>query len=210
MPTLKLPRQTPPGGWKYFQPETMLWFYGDEQGVMEMAERVAAHRRHVNVPRGTVNEAYEDIITQICERIGPDHCREKSGAPFFHIKKDLSQNIDNATAMAGSRAFLEFLSSGAQLVDKQEAFRRAEICRRCHLNTKGKGCLSCNGLNKLVQKILPGDRKEPDLHICAACGCSLQAKVQMPASVIKAADEGRDLAYPSWCWTNEILKPSAE
>ena len=205
MPTLKLSRETPPGGWRYFQPETRLWFSGDEQGVYEMAERIVAHRRYANVPRGTIQEVMEDIHNQICERLGPAFCHQKGGGTFFHIKKDLSQNIDSQTAIAGTKAFIEFLATGRELVDRQEAFRRAEICRSCHLNTHGKGCVSCNGLNKLVKTVLKEERREPGLYICAACGCGLQAKVQVNEEVIKAADQGRDLTYPAWCWVPEIL-----
>lgn len=202
---LKKPSERPPGGWRYFQAETRLWFNGDDQGVRDMAERIARHRGFKGLPRASANEAMEDIHTQLCERLGPEWCRTSDGRPFFHIKKDLSQNIDSTVAIAATKAFVEFLKSGAELEIKEEALRRGEICRSCHLNTEGKGCVSCGGLNKLVAAALPTDRHQAGLHICAACGCGLKAKVNVTENVIRAADSGSGRAYPPWCWIPPIL-----
>jgi hypothetical protein len=200
MPYLKLPSQTPPGGWRYFQPETQLWFDGNDQGFQDMVRRVAAHRALRNLPRANYNDAFDDVNAQLCERLGPDHCRAKPTENWSHIKRDFSANIDGETALAGSRAFLAFIKGGLQMEEIDEAARRAAICRSCHLNTPAAGCSSCSTLHTTSARILKKERLFQGLHVCAACGCGLQLKVNMPMAVIESADEGRNLKFPAHCW----------
>ncbi len=200
MPYLKLPSQTPPGGWRYFQPETQLWFNGNDQGFVDMVHQVAKHRAHRGLPRANYNEAFDDVNAQLCERLGPDHCRAKPTENWSYIKRDYSANIDGETAIAGSKAFIAFIRGGFKMEDVGVAHARAEVCRTCHLNTPAAGCSSCSTLHVASARFLPKDRQFTGLHVCAACGCGLQMKVNMPMSVIESADEGRNLQFPAHCW----------
>lgn len=202
MAYLKLPSQTPPGGWIYFQKETRKWFTTD-QGVEALALEVAEHRRYRGLSRASEDLALEDIQTQICERLGPEHCRPFAGENWQPLKRDLSRNLDGESALAFSRAFLEFAKGGAELVDEVELHSRAQICLDCHLNVKSEGCFGCSVLVGLVAAAIPSSRTYQELDTCAACGCALRAKVNMPMSVIRAADEGRGITYPPWCWAKE-------
>lgn len=206
MAYLKLPSQTPPGGWIYFQNETRKWFSGD-QGVIALAEEIALHRQYRELPRASEDEALEDIHEQICNRLGPEHCRPNKGEDWRPIKRDFTRNLDSEQAVAFTKGFIEFVKGHGETVAEPEAQRRAEICRSCPLNMKAEGCAGCSTLYHLINAVLPSGRQLPGLDLCAACGCGLKAKVWMPFSVIEAADSGRGLVYPSNCWLSaEALK----
>jgi len=201
MAYLKIPSQQPPGGWIYFQKETRKWFTGD-QGLKEMAEEIAEHRRYRELPRATPDEALEDIHEQICNRIGPEHCRPNKGEDWRPIRRDYTRNLDSEMAVGFTKGFLEFVKGHGEMVAEPEVTRRANICLSCPLNMKAEGCAGCTTLYHLINAAIPARRQVGGLEICAACGCGLKAKVNMPRVVIEKADEGRDLVYPLWCWNN--------
>lgn len=201
MAYLKIRSLTPPGGWIYFQSETRKWFSGD-QGVEALAEEIAEHRKYRELPRATSDEALEDINIQICERLGPEHCRPDKGEDWRPIKRDFTRNLETEMAVGFTKGFFNFVKGGGKMVDLTEMNRRAEICRGCHLNMKGEGCAGCSSLYHAINSAFSAERQPSGLDICAACGCGLKAKVNMPRATIDAADAGRDLVYPTWCWNN--------
>lgn len=207
MAFLKFPSEQPPGGWRYFQPETQLWFYGMDQGVIDMAERVAKHRVFKGLERANADEALKDIHRQLCERLGPIYCQAETNENWRPIKQDYSQNLDGEQAISFSKAFLEFAKGGGEMVSIEEGSRRASICRTCHLNMQGSGCMSCSALAAAINLVMPSNRKFEGIHLCAACGCGLQAKVNMPDNVVIKSNEERGLVYPAWCW-QQTLNPS--
>jgi hypothetical protein len=109
-----------------------------------------------------------------------------------------------ASVLAFSRAALEFLKGGGALVDKEEMKRRTDICVSCPHNQVLSGC-RCAFLFRTIGAVLPKDRVNPELHVCEVCACSLPVKCSVPAAVIKASEEGRELDYPGHCWV-----PSAQ
>lgn len=196
--TLKIENTAPPGSWRYMQPETRLWFT-NYTTAEDTAWAIVQHRHYKQLPRATYVEALADMYHQLCERLGPAYCNGiEEGV------KDLSQNLDAEQAMAFTGAALQFVASGAKLENIEEASRRAEICRGCHLNMPVSTCVGCSALKRWVESILPNDRKFSDLGICARCGCGLKAKVNCPPDVVKASDNGRNLKYPDYCWVKQL------
>jgi hypothetical protein len=205
MARLKFPSQKPPGGWKYLQPQTRLWFNGDDQGVVEMAEQIAKHRVFRKLPRATPREAMEDIHEQLCQRLGGDHCMPNDGENWNPIKKDYSNNLDGEQAVAFTKTFLSFIKEGGATAPMTEAARRSSICKACPMNIKSTGCASCSFLQGVINGVIPTSMRIEGLHVCAVCGCGLQAKVLMTKEVIAAGDAGRDLVYPPNCWIPPLL-----
>jgi hypothetical protein len=200
MARLRFPSQKPPGGWKYLQPETRLWFNGDDQGVVDMAEQVAKHRAYRQLPRATAREALEDIHRQLCERLGKDHCIPEDGEDWNPIKRDYSNNLDGEQAVAFTKSFLTFVKDGGAVAPMPEVKRRAAICLACPMNLRTAGCASCSFLQGVINGVIPTHLRQEGLHVCAVCGCGLQAKVLMTKEVIAAGDAGRGLVYPEHCW----------
>ena len=204
MAFLRNHNQTPPGGWRYFQAETKKWFDG-EQGVNALAEEVAQHRVYKQLARATADQALEDIHSQICERLGPEHCRAEKGEDWRPIKKDFTRNLSSEQAVAFTKSFITFAKTKATFEDMRIAEARADICRHCHLNMKQEGCVTCSLLNTMIAGAIPTARQFEGVDVCAACGCGLKAKINMTAEVIRAGEEGRDLTYPAWCWVPPLL-----
>lgn len=203
MPTLKLPRQAPPGGWRYFQPETKLWFDGSDQGVEDMCEKISSHRKYRQLVRASKAEAWEDVQAQLCERLGPEHCYAGRDEQWTPIKKDFSQNVSGEQIFAFTKVILTAAHDGKAWAPLDEVVVRADICSRCHLNTPTEGCFTCSALKVATAGLIPTQRKFPGLHVCAACGCGLELKVNVTREIIDTADEGRNLIYPKHCWLSK-------
>lgn len=192
MTKLKSYNVVPPGGWRYLQPDTQVWFkaYSKEQ----LVDKVLAHRRYKGLPEGDVSA---DIDTQICLTLGPEWCRPEPGETHVPVK-DLTADLTTELAKSFTKAIIGFIASGGKLVDKPEAERRAAICRSCPLNRLASSC-PCAAVYKGVELLVPSGRNEPGVSVCMACGCSLKAKVNLPMDVIESSLPA-DINLPTWCW----------
>ncbi len=70
MPLLKDTRTTPPGGWRYTQPETALEMRGNS--LPELIGTVTAHRKYKGLERTFDYEVSIDIQRQICAALPGD------------------------------------------------------------------------------------------------------------------------------------------
>ena len=194
MATLKNSREVPPGGWVYVERETGLRFA--EDSFSDLVKRVTDHRNYKGLPVDDVPRLIED---QICLGLGPDICNPRPGEDYRPIK-DLTQNLTSDMAAAANRSLIEFVKGGLQFNDRTESVRRADICRTCPFNKPASGC-SCHTIYRMIELLIPKSRQQPGVSVCMACGCSLQAKVNMPDSVVIASNSAAT-AFPPWCWQN--------
>jgi len=199
MAKYNIPSLTPPGKWWYFQKETRLRIEGED--LIDLKNKVAAHRKYKQLGRLNDEEVWRDIEQQTCERLGSQHCSPEEGEQWQPME-DITQNISMEEIKAFTRAFVEWITSGAELAAKQEAESRAEICRGCQFNVPAKGCWGCEMLYKVAEAAIPADRQIEGVNVCAICGCGLKAKVNVPFSVVEESNRNRNLKYPSYCWQN--------
>jgi hypothetical protein len=192
-------RDVPPGGWKYVQPETGVWFHSDT--FDSLVAKIKPHREYKGI---SVENLELDVQRQLCIRLDPGHCRPEPGEDYRPVK-DLTASLTTGMALSLTKAVTAFLASGDPLVDKTEAERRAAICRGCPLNKPASLC-SCSAVYKIVEALVPKDRKLGGISVCMACGCSLQAKANLPMSAITASLPP-DLVVPPWCWQKETPPP---
>jgi hypothetical protein len=101
--------------------------------------------------------------------------------------------------MGFSKAAFDWLVTGAQLVPMDHMLRRQAVCLGCPLNNPVKAC-SCSLFYKTINKLVPAERRHVEMHVCGACGCSTNAKVQMPIETVIKADGDRRINYPLGCW----------
>ena len=201
MARLKFLTATPPRGWIYVQPETRLRIKGDN--LPELVGRTIQHRQQQRLQPQDRTAVQLDIERQICARLGTEWCRpEGPDDPWVPRRENLTIGLGDI--MGASKGGLEWLEGGRQLVSLDENQRRREVCAACPLNVPARGCL-CAPLYKAIAKVVPGERRFPDLHVCQACRCSLQVKCAVPAEVIVAADAGRGISYPVQCWVPALL-----
>lgn len=185
----------PPGGWRFTDPNKGEQFRGST--LEAVAAAVAEYRKFKGFLPG---DPLVEIQRQICMQAGPDFCKAEPGETPVYIK-DKTQGITLKMAASANAALVEFAKGGFQFVDKAVANRRAEICRRCPFN-RSLGSCSCAAAYKAVEAMIPRDRRQDGISVCGACGCSLQAKVNLPQEAIKASLPA-DQVLPPWCWQNE-------
>ncbi len=198
MAVLKHPTTSPPGGWKYRQAETLLTLDGDS--LHALVDKVVSHRRYKGLKPDDPQLVNLEVQRQICTRLGTGECKPESEVDEW-VPLPITPRFTLMDILAFSKTMLEFAKSGGKLVSKEELKRRADICRGCACNQPAQGC-KCSIFYKMVNASVPSDRREPNLHICACCSCSLIGKTNMPASVLKA--DTRKINYPGFCWMKEI------
>ena len=199
MPELVDQRSIPAGGWKYFQRETRTWFEDMTRGAL--AAKVRAHREYHKIPVPDDLEA--EIEDQMCMAQPEGRCRCRPGEPESTWVGDKTRLFSLKLAFSFNRAVMAWLTGGQKLVSDREAKRRAEICKGCPFN-KPAGMCACAPFYRTLDRVFPKDKRIEGLNVCAACGCSLTAKVYMPKSVIKAS-VAKGQQFPDWCWQKELI-----
>lgn len=192
MATIKDLNTIPHGGWRYIQPETGARFEAGD--LRDLVAKVTAHRAYKGLPADDVSR---DIQRQLCVMLADGECVAEPGEDYRPVK-DLTASMTTAMAVSFGKFLVSHFANGGTLVPKEEAERRAAVCRNCPLNKPSKLC-SCHAAYKTIEFFVPSDRKPAGISVCMACGCSLQAKVNVPIEVIHSAlPEG--LVLPTWCW----------
>lgn len=201
MARYKFPNQIPPRGFFYIQQETKLRIEGES--LNDLIKKVIDHRVYKGLSRTTIEEARLDIERQLCSRLSARECVAEPGLDDQWKPVDDNPNITMSAVISASKAALEFVASGAELVTEEERARRAEICLGCACNVFIRGC-RCSVWYKMIDKMIPASRRDPGLGICAVCQCSNSAKTNMPDNVIRASNEGRNLPFPPHCWQKDL------
>jgi len=136
-----------------------------------------------------------DLISQIenslCERLaGSGNC-----VPCSSVK----QTLGFGEIVRWVRAMYNFATqSKFQLVDQEEAERRAKICAACPHQISASGCWGCKGIAGMLPAIA-GARKtsyDGQLKACGVCGCFNAVSVHLPLDVQQDAH----LSFPDYCW----------
>lgn len=182
----------PPGGWRYVQPETAAQFAADDFDTL--VADVRRHREYKGLP---VENVSKDIQDQICLSLGPSHCRPYPGEEYKPIE-DMTSRLTIGMVTSISKALALHVINGCEFVPKEEADRRAKICAGCPFNKPATLC-SCSKAYSVIEALIPSDRKNSSVSVCMVCGCSLQAKINLPMEIIqKVLPPG--IVLPDWCW----------
>lgn len=194
--------QRPPRGFYYVQPESHLRIEAEDWG--KIMKRVLEHRKYKGYARATLEEVIVDVERQLCSRLTPRECTPEG--PDDQLRPVTESNVISIAAVMGfSRAALEWVSTGRELVPIEESKRRAEICKNCPLMSAYSGC-KCGSLYKMIAKAVPAERRDDGLGYCRCCSCELKSKVNLPANVILASNQGRNLKWPTPCWQADLEK----
>jgi hypothetical protein len=189
-------RTEPPGGWRYVQSETGCAI--EAGSFPELLEKLAIHRKYKSVGSTDPAEMAVEIENQLCQGLDPRFCRAEEGETYLPTV-DQTRSLTSTKATAFSKSVFVFLAGDDPIVSKEVSESRAAICRGCQFNRSAASC-ACSAFNKLISALVPKKRVEPGVDMCAACGCSLRAKLLLPDAVVQAGNEGRDIRFPSHCW----------
>lgn len=159
---------------------------------------VRPHREYKGIAYDTLSQ---DVQRQICSGLDTSWCQTEPGEEYKPVA-DLTARLTTGMALSLGKAIVGALAEVAAgripLCPAEEAQARAEICRGCPFNKPASLC-SCSAVYKAIEAAIPKDRRHPGISVCMACGCSLQAKANLPMDVIKASNPP-DVVFPSWCW----------
>lgn len=200
MALLKFSSEIPPGGLKYLQKETRAMIVGDSPN--NIVDLVIAHRRYKKLEPTDRETVWLEIQRQICSRLSERQCYAEGAEDEWVPIKEQETAVDYSMIVGFSRAAIEWIGSGREVVSEKEAQRRASICFTCPLNQRSEGCLPCSILYGMIEKAIPKHRQIEGLEICSSCKCSLKAKVHLPMNVIEESNRGRDIQPVAWCWQN--------
>lgn len=204
MARLKFRSTRPPGSFYYIQPESRLRIDGEDYGAL--MKKILSHRQYKGYPRATLPEVQEDAERQICSRLSKNECR--SEGPDDLLRPVEESRVISISAVVGfSRAALEWVAAGRELIAIEEAKRRADICKSCPLMSAYSGC-KCGTLYGMIARSVPAARRDDALGYCRVCSCELKSKVNLPESVILASNKGRNLQWPVPCFQREIEEKS--
>lgn len=164
-----------------------------------MLQRVHSHR--------VANDGC-DISEGWQARFEDEYCRQNNldGTTWCSDEKYYAPDPSRPLHWSDIRNFLfsmiQWVSGGRQLVNQEEAERRAAICATCPKNVElHVACPSCVKLDSLIAET-KGDRVtslDSSLKNCEVCRCYLQTKVWYPTDAI--AKKG--LEFPPNCWHHE-------
>ena len=197
MAKLKKRNQTPPGGWK-FKDSTGFWVEG--RTLDNLVTNVILHRKRNDAESSQDPAVVEEEVTeQICATLDESWCKD---IVVQYQDQTKVLKLDKITSIA--RAAIALMKD-TEFVDNKELARRQSICKKCFLNKPAQGC-ACAVVYKLVDSAVPENRRDEDLQMCGACGCMINAKIQLKPDAIKAANQGKTYKYPDFCWQNEQPK----
>ncbi len=185
----------PPDGWRYLQPETELWIQADLYD--ELLDAVIAHRTHKGLTPTDRETVGLEVQRQMCLGAAKGVCRPESGEDYQPFKDNARKlSLDKITA--ATKTLVEWLKSDMRMVPPADSAKRSEVCRGCPFNRPIPNCV-CTGFWRLIDVLIPKERKEHGLYVCGICGCSLAAKVLAPLDVATSGNEP-GLRLPDWCW----------
>lgn len=191
---------SPPGGWRYTVPETGItikaqFFNGLKQRVI----------KHLQANGVTISDerllVFEDGA---CRETQPPGSWCAKRAP-----KPVEGKLPHLT-LAHLDRFLKsiwYAITQRDFVGREEAERRAEICRTCPLITGGLGgCSGCYTLLKKAQSLVEKNPITMDAgaEVCGACGCYVPILVHLKNSTLdKAVGEKMPKYAEGHCWRLE-------
>lgn len=189
--------ESPPGGWRVTVPQT---------GVVVTAAYAKGLRTKVlahldangHEPPDDFEEWFEDAA-----------CRESANVsgvcgdpnPVLTPKQKL---ITPSKAKRFLKTLLILLQK-RELVSREEAERRAEICRKCPSAGNIGYCWGCAAVYRKVRRLLGGTPIDFDREkrFCMECGCLLKGKIWLPNKLLDQAEEGDRPEYAEGCWRDQ-------
>lgn len=191
--------ESPPGGYWYTQPESGRTFHHYARGPF--LDAIRDHRLANEYP----------ISATWVQEIEDEMCKGNPGWLGRACRRVGDRHNPRQLSFAATLSFLQMLVGwfvrGAQLVDQEEANRRANACAGCPMNKElSFGCGLCMSSIYEALKKLIGDRKtdrDDVLGSCGICSCSLKAAVWFPlkAQQLNLTDEMKEeFSKLSWCW----------
>lgn len=197
MLALQSPNKTPPGAFRYRQPETGKTFRSICHNAI--LNEIAAHRKRHGLD---LSPGWQDRAdAEMCEQNG------WGGGVCFDTEAVKVREITSGNVKDFLAVLATVLANGGALVDQSEAERRAAICAGCPHNIDVPGCLGmCPGsLAKSLMRFAAAfhwrklqTSRDGDLRSCGVCGCANAAQVHVSLDTLRRVKGGFE--FPDHCW----------
>lgn len=189
--------EAPPGGWRYTVPATGVVltaaFFSD------LWPQVVRH----HAANGFPAPEREEIEDAACRETRPpgSRCGRRKPKPVAGELPVLTLNM----AERFLKTVWETLKA-RDFVSREEAERRAAICKACPLITGGiGGCRGCFTLVRAAEKLIDMNpvKFAEEQDACGACGCFLPAKILLSNKTLDKAEGSTKPRYAAGCWRLE-------
>jgi hypothetical protein len=191
--------ESPPGGWKLTIEETGHTVTGSY--AKQVRDKALKHMLANAVP---VPPDYEEWAEDaMCRESG--HGRPWCGTPPPPPVKGRSAVLTLGVAKRFLMTILHAVRE-RRFVSREEALRRAAICRDCPLAGGIGGCgRGCSAIFKTMERAFPDNpiKTTDEKRYCLACGCHLAYKPWLPNDVLDAAEKGDRPDYWEECWRSD-------
>lgn len=212
MKRLKSRYVTPPGGWRYVDPDTGFLF--NEQiypSFHALLAHISRYREQNHLPEISKVEV-EDWLC--CQPNMERHCREYSSRSVLQYAR-------------GAKAAAKVRLGGEEVFTSQQvAELRAWLCTECPHNKVDPYASKFKQYSDGYIKSLVGQRRtllDDKLFSCGVCSCLLRSKVHINQNIVSSSlsrREARILSKPItsvrdgklfYCWqTHPVLTPTPE
>ncbi len=223
---LKDRNKFPPGGFRYYVPETR-WSISPWISFEAAVGQIIAHRQgntYLTQTKGwsldpfVVSEELDAFNTGVCQQMGwKDYITE--GGPTAGDPKALNLPSGSSRsarlAVEGVRTIAEWELAGGNIVPHEQSNRRAQICSTCVKNETGDLLTFFTETAAKLIKLQLETRNnmklrtdfDPLLGVCSGCGCVMKLKVHCPAEIIlKKMSPETKAALASNCWIHDEEK----
>lgn len=203
--------ETPPGGYRYWVPETQRWIPDRQErsgNFLSLQDLLAALKKHYAANNLNAPANLADLIQhQMCANLPVGWCMHfPAEREPFEPKgpRRQTRHLTLAGVLQGTQTLISWQVAGRPKVETGEAVRRAEVCLRCPENLSVQGCSGCNNPLTALVKSFVGMQNLPQisgLGSCSVCGCALSAKIWLPLDILKSHMDEKQLSeFPEWCW----------
>jgi hypothetical protein len=182
---------TPPGGWRFTDPNSGL--VSEANIFPDLLQKVHQHRRNNNFLPLTESEIEDIVCRSLTPAAQAEFCTDGARIPDAVPWTKVAEFIKTAAAWVAHRD---------AYVPQEEAERRAAICAGCPYNRGIAGnCAACHAtVNALRTAVLKkATRYDDKLKACALCGCDNKLTVHVPLKALETVSHDFSLAQP-WCW----------
>lgn len=183
---------TPPGGWRYTEPQTGVRF--EHTNYRAFLAMIFRHREanRLFTGSGWADEVMDSV------------CRQNPSIPCHDDEKP-ERRMDASDVRRFAISLNNFIGadSDKRWVSQEEAERRAAICVNCPHNVVVNGCWGCKGALNWIVEMMAGrsTSRDADLQQCSKCFCTLRAKVHIDLGVLMDGQEPLE-DLPEFCWMN--------
>lgn len=204
--------RTPPGGWRYVDPDTNFVFDRGYRSLEELAAHVRLYRKQNKLSAiKKVSAVIEDWLCaqpdvgQYCHECGAAKDKTLLSPPPVEEEPAPEEPRTLRQYLQGAMAYIETVVAGDEgLVSQEVAEKRAAICSTCPHNrpTRGHSALG-EYTDRKVQELVGNRRtsKDDKLWTCRCCTCPLRSKVHFAQNIVQENLSDKEKAkMPGRCW----------